>query len=76
MIIKGQKVKCTPGKQCFDCPYDDCIRSVRKIYHEEVEMFKCASLPVDRSRKKRKRQKKQTLPPSLILKENELNHRL
>lgn len=54
------KATCTPGKQCFDCPYDDCIRSVRKITHEEVTMFKCAGLPVDRSRKNRKRRK--TLP--------------
>lgn len=46
------KATCTPGKQCFDCPYDDCIRSVRKITHEEVDMIKCACLPVDRTRKK------------------------
>ena len=49
------KATCTPGKQCFNCPYEDCIRSVRKIYSEEVDMIKCASLPVDRSHGKKRR---------------------
>lgn len=51
------KATCTPGRQCLNCPYDDCIRSVRSITHEEVDMMKCASLPVDRSHGK-KRQKR------------------
>lgn len=59
------KATCTPGRQCLDCPYNDCIRSVRSITHEEVDMIKCASLPVDRSRNK-KRQK--TLPVKAIKK--------
>lgn len=59
------KATCAPGRQCLDCPYNDCIRSVRSITHEEVDMIKCASLPVDRSRNK-KRQK--TLPVKAIKK--------
>lgn len=63
------KATCTPGRQCLDCPYNDCIRSVRSITHEEVDMIKCASLPVDRSRNK-KRQK--TLPVKAIKKNSVL----
>ncbi len=61
------KVTCTPGRQCLNCPYEDCIRSVRKIYSEEVEMIKCASLPVDRSHGKKHRKK---LPPNRPLYKN------
>ena len=61
------KATCTPGRQCLNCPYDDCIRSVRQITHEEVDMMKCASLPVDRSHGK-KRQKR--LVPSRPLYKN------
>ncbi|MBQ5825237.1 MAG: hypothetical protein IIW48_10590 [Clostridia bacterium] len=58
------KVTCTPGRQCLNCPYEDCIRSVRKIYSEEVDMIKCASLPVDRSHNK----KQKKLPVKAIMK--------
>ena len=33
------KATCTPGRQCLNCPYDDCIRSVRSITHEEVAPY-------------------------------------
>ena len=59
------KATCTPGRQCLNCPYDDCIRSVRKIYSEEVDMMKCASLPVDRSHNKKRRK---ALPAEPIMK--------
>ena len=61
------KATCTPGRQCLNCPYDDCIRSVRSITHEEVDMMKGASRPVERSHGK-KRQKR--LVPSKPLYKN------
>ena len=61
------KATCVPGRQCLCCPYDDCIRSVRSITHEEVEMIKCASLPVDRSHGKKR---SKTLPPKRPLLKN------
>lgn len=60
------KATCIPGKQCFNCPYADCIRSVRSITREEVEMIKCAALPVDRSRKNQKRRKALPIQTSVI----------
>jgi len=56
------KATCVPGRQCLNCPYDDCIRSVRSITHEEVEMIKCASLPVDRSHGKKRGKTLSTRP--------------
>ena len=61
------KATCTPGRQCLNCSYDDCIRSASSITHEEVDMMKCASLPVDRSHGK-KHQKR--LVPSKPLHKN------
>ena len=51
---------CTPGRDCLECRYKDCIRSGNgNVYPEETEMLACAQLPIT-PRTRKKRQPKQT----------------